>query len=80
MGQRPALLIIDVQYRTVGTVSRPFWEAIKEFPTSCGDVGWRAVKQIQRLLAAFRSNGWRSWAAGLRPRRMSSARSLSAAH
>jgi nicotinamidase-related amidase len=58
MGQRPALLIIDVQYRTVGTVPRPFWEAIKEFPTSCGDVGWRAVKQIQRLLAAFRSNGW----------------------
>src|ERR1700680_4502927 len=58
LGKRPALLIIDVQYRTVGTVPRPFWEAIKEFPTSCGDVGWRAVKQIERLLAAFRSNGW----------------------
>jgi maleamate amidohydrolase len=35
MGQRPALLIIDVQYRTVGTVPRPFWESIKEFPTCC---------------------------------------------
>ena len=58
MGQRPALLIIDVQYRTVGTVPRSFWESIKEFPTSCGDVGWRAVKQIERLLAVFRSNGW----------------------
>ena len=58
MGQRPALLVIDVQYRTVGTVPRSFWESIKEFPTSCGDVGWRAVKQIERLLAVFRSNGW----------------------
>ena len=42
IGTRPALLIIDVQYRTVGTQPRPFWEAIKEFPTSCGEVGWRA--------------------------------------
>lgn len=39
LGQRPALLIIDVQYRTVGTTPQPFWESIKEFPTSCGDVG-----------------------------------------
>ena len=49
MGHKPALLIIDVQYRTVGTTPRPFWEAIKEFPTSCGDVGWNAVAQIDRL-------------------------------
>ena len=58
MGKRPALLIIDVQYRTVGTVPRPFWEAIKEFPTSCGDVGWAAVHQISSLVDAFRGNGW----------------------
>lgn len=58
IGRRPALLIIDVQYRTVGTESRPFWEAIKEFPTSCGDVGWNAVGHISRLLALFRKKGW----------------------
>lgn len=58
LGKRPALLIIDAQYRTVGTVSRPFWEAIKEFPTACGEVGWSAVKQIERLLAMFRNNDW----------------------
>ena len=34
VGKRPALLIIDVQYRTIGTTPKPFWEAIKEFPTS----------------------------------------------
>ncbi|MDQ2137980.1 isochorismatase family protein [Alcaligenaceae bacterium B3P038] len=58
LGVRPALLIIDVQYRTVGTTPRPFWESIKEFPTSCGDVGWKAVGNIAKLLATFRERGW----------------------
>lgn len=57
-GKRPALLIIDVQYRTVGTTPKPFWEAIKEFPTACGQVGWDAVANIKRLLEVFRSRGW----------------------
>jgi len=58
LGTRPALLIIDVQYRTVGTTPLPFWEAIKEFSTSCGDVGWDAVRNIQPLLALFRQKSW----------------------
>lgn len=58
LGKRPALLIIDVQYRTVGTTPMPFWEAIKEFPTSCGQVGWDAVANIKRLLEVFRSKNW----------------------
>jgi len=57
IGNSPALLIIDVQYRTVGTERRPFWEAIKEFPTACGEVGWAAVDHIQPLLGAFRERG-----------------------
>ena len=58
IGQRPALLIIDVQYRTIGTSPKPFWESIKEFPTSCGDVGWNAMRNIATLLAEFRRNQW----------------------
>ena len=58
VGSRPALLIIDVQYRTVGTEPKPFWESIKEFPTSCGEVGWQAVRNIVPLLAEFRGRGW----------------------
>src|SRR5437763_57724 len=58
VGNRPALLIIDVQYRTIGTTPKPFWEAIKEFPTSCGDVGWNAMRNIAVLLAEFRRNDW----------------------
>jgi nicotinamidase-related amidase len=58
MVRRPALFIIKILYNTVGTVPRPFWEAIKEFPTSCGEVGWQAVRQIDRLAEAFRAAGW----------------------
>jgi nicotinamidase-related amidase len=58
LGATPALLIIDVQYRTVGSTPLPFREAIKEFPTSCGDVGWKAVDRIADLLALFRSRNW----------------------
>ncbi len=58
LGQRPALMIIDVQYRTVGTKPAPFCESIKEFPTSCGDVGWKAVANIEKLLAVFREKNW----------------------
>jgi maleamate amidohydrolase len=58
IGRRPALLIIDVQYRTIGTTPKPFWESIKEFPTSCGDVGWNAMRKIALLLAEFRRNKW----------------------
>lgn len=58
LGSRPALLIIDVQYRTTGTEPRPFDEAVEEFTTSCGEVAWDAVGHISELLGLFRSRGW----------------------
>jgi nicotinamidase-related amidase len=58
MGSRPGLLIIDVQYRTTGTTPMPFDEAVEEFTTSCGQVGWDAVANIARLLEVFRANDW----------------------
>jgi maleamate amidohydrolase len=54
MGRRPALLIIDVQYRTVGDTPKPFFESLADYRTSCGEAGWQAVAQIKRLLAQFR--------------------------
>ncbi|MGD9920794.1 MAG: isochorismatase family protein [Pseudorhodoplanes sp.] len=56
-GKRPALLVIDVQYRTAGSVSRPIMEAIKEYPTACGEYAWRAIPKIAELIAVFRSCG-----------------------
>lgn len=58
LGKRPALLIIDVQYRTIGTSPLPFWDSIKEFSTSCGDAGWAAMANIRRLLDYFRERDW----------------------
>ena len=58
LGKRPALLIIDVQYRTVGTQRQPFDEAVREFTTSCGEVGWNAIDHIAPLLERFREADW----------------------
>ena len=58
IGKRPALLVIDVQYRTVGTRPMPFLQAIEEFPTSCGEQAWQAVANIQKILEEFRGRGW----------------------
>lgn len=58
LGSRPALLVIDTQYRTVGSTPRPILESIREYATSCGDTGWAAVSQIVRMVATFRSAGF----------------------
>lgn len=56
---RPALLVIDVQYRSVGHARLPILESIKrEYPTSCGEYGWRAVPHISRLIHTFRARGF----------------------
>lgn len=57
-GEHPALLIIDVQYRTVGNSPKPFFESLEDYPTSCGDVGWAAVGRIAGLLGLFREKGF----------------------
>ena len=58
LGRRPALLIIDMQYRTLGTVPRPLAQAMKEFPTSCGELGWNVVPRVRTLVDAFRARRW----------------------
>jgi maleamate amidohydrolase len=56
-GDQPALLIIDMQYRTIGNSPKPFYESLEDYTTSCGEVGWAAMDQVVRLLAAFRAAG-----------------------
>jgi maleamate amidohydrolase len=58
IGVKPVLLVIDVQYRTTGTVAMPFDEAVKEFPTSCGEEAWAALPNIVRLIRYFRRKGF----------------------
>ena len=54
LGKRPVLLVIDVQYRTVGNTPKPILESLQDYPTRCGEYGWRAVSQIEKLVQVFR--------------------------
>lgn len=58
IGRRPALLVIDVQYRTVGDTPKPFDQALADYTTACGQAGWDAVARIAELLALFRDRAW----------------------
>ena len=53
---RPGLLVIDVTHNFTGSRSLPIGEAIKEFPTSCGEAAWSALPNIRKLLNAFRTD------------------------
>jgi nicotinamidase-related amidase len=57
LGRRPALLVIDVQYRTTGHHRVPIAEAMREYPTACGSRAWDAVDRIAELLGAARETG-----------------------
>ena len=54
LGQRPALLIIDVNYNFVGDKPEPILESVKRFRTSCGEEGWNGVNSIRELLTEAR--------------------------
>ncbi|MGX1237892.1 nicotinamidase-related amidase [Bradyrhizobium japonicum] len=48
------MLVIDVQYRSVGDRPMPIRDAIKQYPTSCGEAGWHAIAHIAELVRLFR--------------------------
>lgn len=54
-GNKPALIIIDVTRSFIGSKRQPVSESIKEYKTSCGEVGWVALSSIKSLLEACRS-------------------------
>ena len=49
-GERPALLVIDVNYGFVGDRPEPILDSIKRWPNSCGEEGWEAVPIIRGLI------------------------------
>lgn len=54
-GASPALVVVDVNYNFVGDRPEPILDSIKRFRNSCGEVGWRAIPRIARLLQAARA-------------------------
>jgi maleamate amidohydrolase len=76
-GERPALLVIDVNMNFTGDRREPVEEAIRRWPNSCGEAGWDALPKISALIDCahevglpvffftdgFREDGWNmgSW-------------------
>ena len=56
-GQRPAIMVVDVNYAFCGDRPEPILESIKRWRNSCGAEAWEGVKAIKRLLAAARARG-----------------------
>jgi nicotinamidase-related amidase len=54
-GERPAVLVVDVNYAFVGPEPAPILESVKVWRNSCGEEGWTGVAAIARLLAAARN-------------------------
>ena len=53
-GQRPALLVIDMNRGALGD-DRPAYEQQAQYPGACGESGWAALRRMQPLIAAARS-------------------------
>lgn len=54
-GQRPAVLVIDVNYAFCGHREEPILISVRTWRNSCGEAAWRAIPHIQRLLQVARS-------------------------
>ncbi len=58
MGERPALLVIDVQYMTTGEGPVPLSEGLDYHPMNCGEAAWTAIGHMAGLLKVFRERGF----------------------
>lgn len=56
-GDRPAVLVIDVNYNFCGDRPAPILESIKTWRTSCGAEAWDGIAAIRVLLEAARAKG-----------------------
>ena len=56
-GEKPALLVIDVNYAFCGEKSAPILDAVKEWRTSCGEEAWEALPHIRTLIDKCHEKG-----------------------
>lgn len=57
IGQRPALMIVDVSYNFCGDRPEPILQSIKQWRNSCGEDAWQAIGVIDGLIGACRKKG-----------------------
>ena len=56
-GQKPALLIIDVNYNFCGDKREPILESVKRWRTSCGEDAWDALPVLRKLIDSCHTKG-----------------------
>jgi maleamate amidohydrolase len=56
-GNKPAILVVDVQYDFTDDAPRPILESIARYPKSCGAAAWEAIPYIRRLIDMGRRKG-----------------------
>ena len=54
-GERPVVLVVDVNYNFVGDRPEPIRESVKRWRNSCGEEGWQAAERIAALLDVARA-------------------------
>jgi maleamate amidohydrolase len=54
---RPALLVVDFNFDFVGDRPEPLLESIRRFPSSCGEMGWEAMRHLVPVLDLARAKG-----------------------
>jgi maleamate amidohydrolase len=57
VGEKPAVLAIDLYKSAYRGGAKPVAEANREYPGSCGENAWAAVEPTQRILEAARAAG-----------------------
>lgn len=57
VGERPALLLVDIYRWVFGDQPEPLLDAVRTWPGSTGLAGWEALPHIQRLLREARQAG-----------------------
>jgi maleamate amidohydrolase len=57
LGQRPAVLVIDMTNGFCGDRPEPILESTKRYRTSCGAEAWEALTHVNALTAAARAQG-----------------------
>ncbi len=54
LGQRPALLVVDVEYDFTGDGPEPILDSIAKYKNSCGPMAWESIPHIRRLIGVAR--------------------------
>jgi maleamate amidohydrolase len=56
-GERPVLMVIDVNYAFCGDKREPILDSIKTWKLSCGEAAWDAMPHLVKLIEAARAKG-----------------------